>query len=98
VILDNGNNLDKARAGGQAEDASGEVNTRRIELDASLHNSLPTSELASAPTESINTSGLWYDIEEGRYIKETTLGLGSHKQHSVPSAPAQAQPLQNQTH
>ncbi|ESZ89590.1 hypothetical protein SBOR_10026 [Sclerotinia borealis F-4128] len=77
---------------GQAESASGEVDTGRIELDASLHNSLLTSELASAPTESIDTSGPWYDVEE------TTPGLGSHEQHSVPSAPAQAQPLQDQTH
>ncbi|CZR65258.1 uncharacterized protein PAC_15158 [Phialocephala subalpina] len=81
----------EARAGGQAEGASGEVDTGRIELDASLHNSLPTSELASAPIESIDTSGPWYDIE-GRYIEETAPGLGSHEQHSVPSAPAQAQP------
>jgi hypothetical protein len=44
------------------------------------------------------TSGPWYDVEEGRYVEETTPGLGSHEQHSVPSAPAQAQPLQDQTH
>jgi hypothetical protein len=58
VILDNDDDLDKARARGQAEGVSGEVDTRRIGLDASLHNSSPTSELASAPTESIGTSGL----------------------------------------
>ncbi len=52
------------------------VDTGRIELDASLHNSLPTSELASLPTESIGTSGPWYDAEEGRYVEETTPDLG----------------------
>jgi hypothetical protein len=50
VILDNDDDLDKARAGDQAEGASSEVDTGRIELDASLHNSLLTSELTSAPT------------------------------------------------
>ena len=44
--------------------------------DASLHNSLPTSELASAPPESIDTSGPWYDIEKGCCVEETTLDLG----------------------
>jgi hypothetical protein len=42
--------------GVKAEGASGKVDTGRIELDASLHNSLLTSELALALTESINTS------------------------------------------
>ena len=65
--------------GGQAEGASGKVDTGRIKLDASLYKSLPTSELASAPTESIDTSGPWYDVEEGRYVEETTPGLGSHE-------------------
>jgi hypothetical protein len=91
VILDNNDDLDKARAGGQAKGASGEVDTARIKLDASLHNSFPTSELASAPTESIDASGPRFDVEEGRYIEEPTPGLRSHEQHSVPSAPAQAQ-------
>jgi len=54
--LDNDDDLDKARARGQAEGASGEVDTGRIKLDASLHNSLLTSERASALIESINTS------------------------------------------
>ncbi|PVH67637.1 hypothetical protein DL98DRAFT_639498 [Cadophora sp. DSE1049] len=98
VILDNDDDLDKARAGGQAEGASGEVDTGRIELDASLHNSFPTSELASAPTDSIDTSDPWYDVEEGRYVEETAPGPGSHEQHSVPSAPAQVQALQGQIH
>jgi hypothetical protein len=83
--------------GGQAKGASSKVNTGRIKLDASLYKSLLTSELALAPIESIDISGPWYDVEEGRYVKETTPGLGSHEQHSVPS-PAQAQPLQDQTH
>ena len=45
MILDNDDDLDKARSGGQAEGASGKVDTGRIELDASLHNSLPTRDL-----------------------------------------------------
>lgn len=77
MILDN-DDLDKVHAGGQAEGASSEVDTGCIELDASLHNSLLTSELASAPTDSIDTSGPWYDVEEGRYVEETAPGLGSH--------------------
>ena len=45
--------------------------------------------------------------EEGRYIEAPGPGLGSHEQHSVPSAPAQAhlqtlpqssQPLQDQAY
>jgi len=100
VILDNDDDLDKAGTGGQAEGASGEVDTGHIELDASLHNTFSTSELASAPTESIDTSGPWYDVEEGRYIDEPAPGPGSREQYGVPSAPAQAQsskPLQDQT-
>ena len=98
VILDNDDDLDKACAGVPAEGISGEVDTGCIELDASLHNSLSTSELASAPTESIDTSGPWHADKEGRYVEETAPGLGSYEQHSVPSAPAQAKPLQDQTH
>ena len=49
MILDSDDYLDKARAG------SGGVDTGHI---ASLHSSFPTSELASALTESIDTSGL----------------------------------------
>ncbi len=100
MILDNDDDLDKAGTGGQAEGASGEVDTGHIELDASLHNTFSTSELASAPTESIDTSGPWYDVEEGRYIDEPAPGPGSREQYGAPSAPAQAQsskPLQDQT-
>jgi hypothetical protein len=74
VILDNDNDLDKVGARGQAEGASSEVDTRCIKLDASLHNTILTLELALALTESINTSGLWYDVKEGRYIDELALG------------------------
>ncbi|KAH6667260.1 hypothetical protein B0J14DRAFT_659238 [Halenospora varia] len=49
-------------------------------LAGGLHNSLPTSEFASAPTESIDASGPWYDVEEGRYIEELAPGLRSHEQ------------------
>jgi hypothetical protein len=85
VILDNDDDPD------EAEGNSGEVDSGRIELDASLHNTFQTSELALAPTESIDASGPWYDVEEGRYIEEPAPGLGSYEQQSVPSAPAQAQ-------
>ncbi|KAM0132888.1 hypothetical protein ACHAP3_006177 [Botrytis cinerea] len=51
VILDNDDDLDKARAGDQAEGAS-------------------------APTESIDTPGTWYDVEEASYVEETTRDLG----------------------
>jgi hypothetical protein len=87
VILDNDDDPDEAGAGGQAEGASGEVNTGRIKRDASLYNTFPTSELASVPTESIDASGPWYDVKEGRYIEELTPGLGSYEQYSVPSTP-----------
>jgi hypothetical protein len=91
VILDNDDDLDKAGSRGQSEGASDEVDTGHIELDASLRNTSSTSELASAITESTDASGLWYDIEEDRYIEEPAQGLGSHEQHSVPSTPGQAQ-------
>ena len=79
MILDNDNDPDETGAGGQAEGASGEVNTRCIELDVSLYNSLLTLELALVSIESIDASGLWHDVEEGCYIKEPALGLGSHE-------------------
>lgn len=56
MILDNDDDLDRPRAGGQAEGVSGKVGAGRIALNVGLHNSLPTSELASAPTESIASS------------------------------------------
>jgi hypothetical protein len=83
VILDNDDHLDEAGAGGQAKGASGKVDTGRIKLDASLYNTFATSELASAPTETIDASALWY---------ESASGLGPCKQYGEPSAPAQAQP------
>jgi len=91
VILVN-DDSDEAGAGDdEAEAASGDVNTGRIERDASLQNSFATSELASAPTKSIDISGPWYDVEESCY-EEPAPGPGSSEQHGVPSAPAQAQP------
>jgi hypothetical protein len=75
VILDN-YDLDKTRAGCHTQAPSGEVDAGRIELDASLHDSFPNSELASAPTDSINASGQWYDVEEGRYVEEIARDLG----------------------
>ncbi len=80
MILDNDNDLDKADTGGEAEGASSNINTEHIEQDTSLHNPFVTSELALAPTEPINASGLWYDIKEDCYIKEPPApGLRPHK-------------------
>jgi hypothetical protein len=60
VILDNDDDdLDEADAGGEAEGASSDVDTGRLERDASLRNNFLSLELASAPTESIDTSGPW---------------------------------------
>ena len=80
---------------GKAEGASSDFDAGLIEWDSSLHDTFTTSELASAPIESIDTSGPWYDVEEDRYIEEPAPGLGPHEQHSVPPIPAQAQ---SQTH
>ncbi|KAF4624746.1 hypothetical protein G7Y89_g13424 [Cudoniella acicularis] len=74
----------------EVEGASGGVNTGRIVRIASPHDTFTASELASAPTKSIDASGLWYGVEEGCYIEEPAPGPGSHKQRGVPSAPAQA--------
>jgi hypothetical protein len=102
VILDNDDDLDEADAGDKAEGASSNVDIGRIERNASLHDIFATSELASAPTESINASGPWYDVEEGHYIDEPSPGLGPREQRSIPSAlhkptlPQSSKPLQDQ--
>jgi hypothetical protein len=85
MILDD-DDSDEASARDEAEGVSGDVDTGRIARDASLHHTFATLELALAPTKSIDTSGLWYDVVE------PAPGLGSCEQHGVPSAPAQAQP------
>jgi hypothetical protein len=88
------------------EGTSSDVDAGRIGRDASPHNTLAISELASEPTMSIDTSSLWYDVEEGCYIKERAPGLGPCEQQDVHSAHTQAQtqtlpqsstPLQDQT-
>lgn len=67
----------------EAEGASSDVDvdTRRIEQNASLYDTFATSKPASAPTESMDASGLW-----------SAPGLGPCEQHGVSSTPAQAQP------
>jgi hypothetical protein len=70
-------------------DASSDVDPRHVTQDASPHNALTASELASRPAKSIGTSGPWYDVEEGRWIDEPVPRLG---QQGVPSTPAQDQP------
>jgi hypothetical protein len=90
MILDD-DDSDKACAGDEAEGAIGDVDTGRVERDASPHNTLITSELELEPGKSIDASGLWYDGGDGCYIDEPALRLESCEQHSVPSAPAQDQ-------
>jgi hypothetical protein len=85
MILDD-NNLD------EAEGASGNVDTRGVKRDASLHNTFAISELALRPTEPIDISGLWYDIEEGCYIEEPAPRPRPCEQQGVPFALAQDQP------
>ena len=92
MILDIDDDLDEADAEDEAEGASSDVDTGRLEWDAGLHDTFATSELASAPTNSIDASGPWYDVEEGQYIDEPALGLEPREQRSIPSSPAQAQP------
>jgi len=75
VILDIDDDLDEADAEDEAEGASSDIDTGRLERDASLHDTFATSELASTPTKSIDASGPWYDVEEGQYIDEPALGL-----------------------
>jgi hypothetical protein len=89
MILDDDDPVEAAAE--NAEAVPGDVNTGHIELDANLYDTSAISEL-SAPAESIDASGPWYDVEEGHYIEEPAQRVGSHEQHSVPSAPAQAQP------
>jgi hypothetical protein len=56
MILDD-DDSDKACAGDEAECATGDVDTGRVERDASPHNTLVTSELALEPVKSIDASG-----------------------------------------
>jgi hypothetical protein len=58
VILDNNNDLDKAHTRGKAEGAFSNIDTKHIKRDASLYNPFATLELALAPIEPINASGL----------------------------------------
>jgi hypothetical protein len=92
VILDIDDDLDEADAEDEAEGASSDFDTGRLERNASVHDIFATSELASAPIESVDASGPWYDVEEGNYIDEPARGLKPREQRSIPPAPAQAQP------
>ena len=82
----NDDESDEACAGDKAEGAIVDVDTGHIGRDASPYNTFTTSELASGPAKSIDTSGPWYDVEGGRYIEWPC------EQQGVPSAPAQDQP------
>ena len=86
MVLDD----DEADTGDTAEGAC-DIETGCAERDASPHDILATLELASAPTKSLDAVGPWYDVEEGRYIDDPALRLGSCEQQGVPSAPAQDQ-------
>jgi hypothetical protein len=56
MILDD--ELNEAYTGDKAEGAIVDVDTGHIRRDASLYNTFITSELASGPAKSIDTSGL----------------------------------------
>jgi hypothetical protein len=43
------------------------------ERDASPQSTLKTSDLVSRPTKPVDTSGPWFDVEEGRFIDEPEL-------------------------
>ncbi|CZR56350.1 uncharacterized protein PAC_06238 [Phialocephala subalpina] len=77
MILDD-DESDEAGTGDKAEGTSGDVDTERIGWDASPHNTLATAEVASGPTKSIDVSGPWNDVEEGRYVDEPAPRLGSY--------------------
>jgi hypothetical protein len=92
ILDDDDDHSDEASARDRAEGASNDIDTRRVEGDTSLQNTSAISELALRPTESIDASGLWYDIKEGCYIEEPAPGCGPCEQQGVPSAPARGQP------
>jgi hypothetical protein len=54
----------------EAEDGASDIEVGNTERDASPQSTLEASDLVSGPTKSIDTSGPWYDVEEGRYIDE----------------------------
>ncbi|KAG0645128.1 hypothetical protein D0Z07_9189 [Hyphodiscus hymeniophilus] len=87
MILD-GDEPYEAGTRDEAEDASGDVDPGNIEQDANSQDSLASAELASTATKS---NGPWYNAEEGCWIDEPALGLGSAEQ-GVPFAPAQGRP------
>jgi hypothetical protein len=80
VILNNSDSnsnsnsdLGEAGARDKAKGASGDINTRHVKGDASPLKTSIILELILR-IEFINISGLWYDIKEGRYIKELVPG------------------------
>jgi hypothetical protein len=73
----NDDDSDKACAGDEAEGAISDVDTRRVERDASLYNTLVTSELVLEPVKSIDASCSWDNAENGCYINRPAPGLGS---------------------
>ena len=90
MILDDDNSY-KACARDEAEGAISDVDTRRIERDASPHNTLITSELVLEPAKPIDASGPWDDAEDSCYIDGPAPGLRSCEQQDVVSAPTQDQ-------
>jgi hypothetical protein len=89
ILDDDDDDSDEVSARDRAEGASKDVDTRRVEGDTSLQNTSAISELALRLTESIDASGLWYDIKEGCYIEELAPGLVTYKQQGQPSTLAQ---------
>ncbi|PVH68898.1 hypothetical protein DL98DRAFT_542042 [Cadophora sp. DSE1049] len=73
VILDD-DDADNTGAGNEAEGAFGDIDTGRIERDASPH-IFATLELAPTPTESIDASGLCASSPEAGYPPHLDVGF-----------------------
>ncbi|PVH70774.1 hypothetical protein DL98DRAFT_123429 [Cadophora sp. DSE1049] len=92
---------DNAGARNEVEGALGDIDTRRIGRDASPP-IFQTSALISTPTESIDASGPWYDVDKAYYFNgqahreqygsvPLTLSQTQHQTVPRPSTPLQDQ-------
>jgi hypothetical protein len=91
MLLDD-DDSDMAGVKDKAGDISANVDTRCAEQDTTRHNTFATLDLTSGPVQPIDTSGPWFDLEEGCYVDEPAPGLGLGEQRGVPPATAQTQP------
>jgi hypothetical protein len=71
MILDN--ESEEEGTENEAEDRASDIETWYTKRNTSLQSTLKTSDLVSKPTKSIDTSGPWFDVEEGRFIHEPEL-------------------------